>query len=82
MATEWRNRRGKSVWQPTLPDGRRLWRIYVWGDPDSPQWGWRGEERDAPFLSGKRRAERIERRQMRREERDEMDRTFKEVHRG
>lgn len=79
MATEWQNKRGKSMWQPTLSDGRRLWRAFLWGEDDGVRWGWRGERSDTPALYNRRKAERIERRQARREEREEMDETYREV---
>ena len=79
MATEWRNKRGKSKWQPTLSDGRRLWRVTLWGEDDGARWGYRGERSDTPALYSRRKAGRIEQRQMRREERREMDETYREV---
>lgn len=82
MATEWQNARGKSKWQPTLSDGRRLWRVTLWGEPDGVRWTWRGERDDVPALYSRRKAERIERRQARRAEREEMDETYREVRRG
>jgi len=81
VATEWRNRRGKSLWQPTLSDGRRLWRVTLWGEDDGARFGWRGERDDKPALYSRRKAERIERRQARREEREEMEETYEEVRR-
>lgn len=82
MATEWQNKRGKSLWQPTLLSGKRLWRVTLWGEPDGVKWMWRGDSSDSPALYSSRKAGRIERRQERREERDEMDETYQEVRRG
>lgn len=79
MATEWRNKRGKSQWQPTLPSGERLWYRFLWGELDGAKWGDREHSDAPPVLHSRRRAERVERREQKRRDREEWDETFEEV---
>lgn len=81
MPTEWRNKRGKSLWQPTVASGERLWWQSLWGDWEK-RWGYRGTSDDRPVLYSRRRAERAERREQERRRRYEYDETFREVRRA
>jgi hypothetical protein len=82
MPTEWRNKRGKSMWQPTLASGDRLWSVYLWGEADGKRWmHLDADARKDAALYSRRTAERIERRKQARLDRQMYDETFEEVRR-
>lgn len=83
MATEWRNARGKSKWQPTLASGERLWHVIKLHRRVGVDWRYPGMRNDDPVLcSTYRSAERIERREQKRRDRRAHDETYREVRRG
>lgn len=89
MPTEWRNARGKSKWQPTLASGERLSYGVFYGGPMSGEYREKkwlvgsvdsmGRGYPQPALYGRRKAERIERREQKRRDRNEYDETYREV---
>ena len=87
---EYRNERGKQMWQPCTHYGDRLWWGRSWGGEMSGEhteegWAKTGHNEGLPYpklYRSRRRAERVARREERRLERIEMDETFKEVRRG
>lgn len=82
MPTEYRNHLGKSTWQPTLASGERLWNESVRGAILERKWRQplAGVRMD-PALYSRRAAERIERREQSRRDRQKCDETFREVDR-
>lgn len=82
---EFRNKRGKTLWQPRMADGYCLFLVgsYAtmggwetgWRDPHSPS----SYESRRPYLTSRRRAVRMARRQQRREDRQEFEKTYQEV---
>lgn len=83
---EYRNARGKQMWQPCTYDGDRLWWGRHWGgmsgEYTAKGWAKTGHNESLPYPKlhrSRRRAERVARREERRLARIEMDETFKEV---
>jgi len=80
MPTEWRNKRGKSMWQPTLASGERLWTVYMRGVPVDERWLHPiAEVRKDAALYPRRTAKRIERSEQKQRDRKLYDETYREV---